>query len=273
MTPSPICNDCVAIGCIRGQIGDGVKDLLAIDVGNTSVHFAYYEGSRWKEDFRIPTQDIEKKAAAILKRKYGKQTNLAVVIGSVVPKVGNYLNRTIPRVLKARTFMIGPKFPVPIANKYRKPSQVGVDRLLSALAAFDGHKKALIVIDFGTAITFDIVSQKGEYLGGVIAPGIEISLEALFQKTALLPKIRLAHPKNLIGKDTIESIRVGCSVGIGGLCDRIVDEIEKRYRFKAKVIATGGYAKFMSRYCRRISSIDPRLISQGILLTYQHHFS
>jgi type III pantothenate kinase len=248
-----------------------VKNLLAVDVGNTSVHFTYYVKSRRRQDFRIATRVLETKAATILKKKYGKRKNLDVVIGSVVPKAGNVLKRIILRILNIRARMIGPQFAVPIVNKYRKPGQVGVDRLLSALAAFHEHKKALIVIDFGTAITFDIVSRKGEYLGGVIAPGIEISLEALFQKTALLPKIRLRHPKNLIGKDTIESICVGCSVGIGGLCDRIVERLEKRYRFRAKVIATGGYAKFMSRYCQAISQIDPHLISKGIELTYRHH--
>ena len=248
-----------------------MRDLLAIDVGNTSVHFAHYVRGRWKKEFRIATQDIEKKASGVLKRKFGNQKSLDAVIGSVVPKTGRHLKRTIERALGARVFMIGPNYPVPIVNKYKKPSQVGVDRLLSALAAHKKHKKALIVIDFGTAITFDVVSKKGEYLGGVIAPGIEISLEALFQKTALLPKIRLSHPHNYIGKDTVESIRVGCSVGIGGLCDRIVEAIEKRHHFKATVIATGGYAHFMSRYCRRMSSIDPRLISAGILLTYKYH--
>ena len=247
-----------------------MKDLLAIDVGNTSVHFAFYAKGRWKEEFRIPTRELEAKAASLLKKKYAGK-HFDAVIGSVVPKAGQYLKQTIERKLQARVFMIGPKFPVPIANKYKKPSQVGVDRLLSALAAFEKYKKALIVIDFGTAITFDVVSKKGEYLGGVIAPGIEISLEALFQKTALLPRIRLSHPKNRIGKDTVESIRVGCSVGIGGLCDRIVEAIEERYHFKAKVIATGGYASFMSRYCRKFSSIDPRLISKGIYLTYRRH--
>ncbi len=247
-----------------------MKDLLAVDVGNTSVHFAYYKMGRLAQEFRLPTKDVESKAAALLKRKFARK-DIDAVIGSVVPKKGRFLKQVIERKLQARAFMIGPKFPVPIVNRYRRPSQVGVDRLLSALAAYRKHKKALIVIDFGTAITFDIVSQKGEYLGGVIAPGIEISLEALFQKTALLPRIRLSHPKNLIGKDTVESIRVGCSVGIGGLCDRIVESISRKYRMKPRVIATGGYAPFMKRYCRSISSIDPHLISQGMLLTYKYH--
>ena len=247
-----------------------MKDLLAIDVGNTSVHFAYYVKGRWKEEFRVATKDIRAKAASILKKKYGYK-EFDAVIGSVVPKTGIYLKKAIERLPNARVFMIGAHFPVPIVNKYRRPSQVGIDRLLSALAAYTKYKKALIVIDFGTAITFDVVSKKGEYLGGVIAPGIEISLEALFQKTALLPKIKLSHPHAVVGKDTVESIRAGCSIGIGGLCDRLVETIEKQYHFKAKVIATGGYAEFMSRYCRTFSVIDPRLISTGILLTYKHH--
>ena len=111
--------------------------------------------------------------------------------------------------------------------------------------------------------------KKGDYLGGVIAPGIEISLEALFQKTALLPKIRLAHPEGIIGKDTVESIRAGCSYGIGGLCDRVVDEIKKQLSLRPLVIATGGYAKFMSKYCKRIQKIDPDLVLRGIYYTYK----
>ena len=156
-----------------------------------------------------------------------------------------------------------------IINRYKNPRQVGVDRLVNAAAAFDRYHRDTIVIDFGTAITFDIVSKKGEYLGGVIAPGIEITLEALNQKTALLPKIRLTHPKNLIGRDTAESIRVGCSVGLGGLCDRLVERISRRYHLHPLVIATGGYARFMTRYCKSIQKIDTELTVRGILLSFK----
>ena len=157
----------------------------------------------------------------------------------------------------------------PVRNLYKNPKQVGMDRLMNAVAVHQAYKRNTIVIDFGTAITFDAVSAKGEYLGGVIAPGIEISLNALYERTALLPKIKLAHPKAVIGRDTIESIRSGCSYGMGGLCDRIVLELRKKLGRNALVIATGGYAYFMSQYCTSIRQIDPDLVLRGIFLTYQ----
>jgi len=166
-------------------------------------------------------------------------------------------------------FVIGKDLSVPIVNRYKNPKQVGIDRLLNAYAGYRLYRRELIIIDFGTAITFDLVSAKGEYLGGIIAPGIEISLEALFQKTALLPKIRLAHPASMIGRNTTESIRVGCTVGIGGLCDRIVERLRKQHLRHSLVLATGGYAKFMSRYCRSISRIDEDLVLKGIVWTCQ----
>ena len=247
-----------------------MKTLIAMDIGNTSIHFARYSGTKWQTPIRVSTKDF-KKVPERLKSILPKDKNVCVVIASVVPNAGKYLAKVIPQKLGVETRLIGPQFPVPIKNLYKNPRQVGIDRLLNGLAAFNKVRGAVIVIDFGTAITFDVVSKKGEYLGGVIAPGIEISLEALFQKTALLPNIRLQHPQNLIGKDTIESIRVGCSVGIGGLCDRVVEEIQKRYRFRAKVMATGGYAQFMSRYCKHIDAIDPHLIFKGIELTFRYN--
>ena len=245
--------------------------LIAVDVGNTSIHMARYSNGKWRLHRRVGTRHFKKNAFAALRPLLPKNKKTCVVIASVVPKVGKYLRHMIPRILGAETHLIGAKFPVPMRNLYKDPRQVGVDRLLNGLAAFHKVRGAVIVIDFGTAITFDVVSKKGEYLGGVIAPGIEISLEALFRKTALLPKIRLKHPKNMFGKDTVESIRVGCSVGIGGLCDRIVEQIENHSHFRGQVIATGGYAVFMSKYCRRISAIDPDLLFKGIRLTYRHH--
>ena len=246
-----------------------MKPLIAIDIGNTSTHIAVLTGKRWHSQRRVPTAYIRTQALTAIKPLITE--GVSAVIGSVVPRAGGFLQKAIASKLSIPAHLIGPKYPVPIKNLYQNSQQVGIDRLLNGLAAFKKTRGAVIVIDFGTAITFDIVSKKGEYLGGVIAPGIEISLEALFQKTALLPKIRLEHPKRIIGKDTIESIRVGCSVGIGGLCDRIIEEVEKKHHLKAKVLATGGYASFMSKYCRKKLTIDPNLIFKGIELTYLFH--
>ena len=245
--------------------------ILAVDIGNTSILFGYYDHGRLKKTFRLPTKKISAKEIRSLKKIFPVSQIGAAVIGSVVPPLGKRLKRDIRAVLGISAALIGQDIPVPITNRYRYPRQVGIDRLMNAVAAFDHYRRAAIIIDFGTAITFDVVSNKGGYLGGVIAPGIEISLEALFQQTALLPKIRLAHPAHFIGRDTVESIRIGCSVGIGGLCDRIIEKIKKNYRLRPVIIATGGYAAFMARYCSAMGRIDPWLTLKGILLTYQKH--
>lgn len=242
-------------------------NLVAIDIGNTSVYAAQFSGQKIIRRARVATADVHKPAGRKFFKALPFKSAEAIVIGSVVPAAGKFLRTSLKRV-NANTLLIGKDLSVPIKKCYRRPEQVGTDRLLNALAAWRRFKTASIVIDFGTGITFDVVSPKGEYLGGVIAPGIEISLEALFQKTALLPKIRLEHPRSVIGSDTIESIRAGCSHGIGGLCDRLVEAIQKETGFKARVLATGGYARFMSRYCHSIQAIDPELTVRGILLSY-----
>ena len=244
--------------------------LIAIDIGNTSIHLARLDKGHWSHKKRVATSRHRTDTLKALKSMLPADKKAVVVIASVVPQAGKFLKGAIQK-LGVKTFLIGSDIRVPMKNLYTNPKQVGVDRLLNGLAAYHQIKKALIVVDFGTAITFDVVSRKGEYLGGVIAPGIEISLEALFNKTALLPKIRLQHPANFIGKNTVESIRVGCSVGIGGLCDRVIEAIEKRHGFKARVVATGGYASFMKRYSQRAQSIREDLIFDGILLTYKRH--
>ena len=243
-------------------------NLLAIDIGNTSALFVRHSQRGPGKSFRLPTQALTKASYALLKSKI-KSWNLdAAAIASVVPKAGENTKKILKK-LGIKAYLIGRDIKPPIHNRYHHPKQVGMDRLMNAVAAFERYKKEAIVIDFGTAITFDVISKKGEYLGGVIAPGIEISLEALYQRTALLPKIRLAHPKHLIGKDTVESIRVGCSVGIGGLCDRIVDKLKKDTQFTPVVIGTGGYASFMRRYCASIDIVDKNLTLRGIILSYK----
>ena len=241
------------------------SDILAIDVGNTSIFFAHCCGNKILKTYRIPTNGF----SHLDKKIFNLKNCDAAVIASVVPSATNILLKEIPKKWHLRVFLIGKDIAVPIKNKYKDPRQVGMDRLMNAVAAFNDYRRDLIIVDFGTAITFDVVSKKGEYLGGVIAPGIEISLEALFFKTAMLPKIRLAHPNRFIGQNTVESIRIGCSVGIGGLCDRIIQNIKERGFATPLVIATGGYAKFMRKYCHSIDKIDELLVIKGILSCYE----
>jgi len=244
------------------------RAILAVDIGNTSAHFAFFPANGKKREFRVKTSDVAE-AGGSIRKNIPPGVCPDVVIASVVPAASILLKKTVAR-LGYPVFILGKDLQVPITNRYKNPRQVGLDRLLNGYAAYAEYPQELIIIDFGTAITFDLISKKGEYLGGIIAPGIEITLEALFQKTALLPRIKLAHPASLIGRDTTESIRIGCSVGIGGLCDRIVDELRKHHLKNAKVIATGGYARFMKRYCRAIDKIDDDLVLKGILKTYRY---
>ncbi len=247
------------------------KEILAVDIGNTSARFVLYSiKGRPKKEFRVSTAALESKAFSAIKKNIGRGSQPDVVVASVVPSASRILKKIVLRLPGLSFFLLGKDIAVPIINRYKKPKQVGIDRLLNAYAAYQLYCRELIIIDFGTAITFDLVSAKGEYLGGIIAPGIEISLEALFQKTALLPKIRLMHPARLIGRDTVESIRVGCTVGMGGLCDRIVQELQAKHLRHSLVLATGGYASFMKRYCRTISRIDDQLVLKGILGSYRN---
>ncbi len=242
--------------------------LLTVDVGNTSLYAALFEGARVIRRFRLPTARFSGAAVERLARRFPSAD--AAIIGSVVPSVGRLLRRNLPKAAGYPAFLLGRDLEVPIRNRYRDPRQVGQDRLLNALAAYSRYRRECIVIDFGTAVTFDVVSRKGEYLGGVIAPGIEITLEALFRRTALLPRIRLAHPRSVVGRDTAESIRAGCAYGIGGLCERLVREITRQCRFhRPLILATGGYARFMRRYYPGIRHIDPDLTVRGLFLAYR----
>ncbi len=245
-----------------------MKPLLAVDIGNTSVHMALYKNS-WKPFLRIRTDAFKNGIPKELASKINRSPDIDVIIGSVVPGTTQKLKTYFKTAVTGKVLVAGVDTKIPIANRYKNPKQVGMDRLLNALAGYSLYKKPLIIIDFGTAITFDVVSKKGEYLGGVIAPGIEISLDALFERTALLPQTKLKHPANRIGRDTVESIRIGCSYGIAGLCERLIQEITQQLGGRPTVIATGGYALFMKRYCPSIEAIYPNLTMDGLRLTFQ----
>jgi type III pantothenate kinase len=240
--------------------------LFAADMGNTSVSFGLFEGKRLVARDRVLTHAFGERDLA--RRPFFRKRADAALIASVVPERVRVLERALRRALPCPVRVIGRDLGVPIPNCTRFPAEVGVDRLLGALEAHTLFRRACIAVDFGTAITFDVVSAKGEYLGGLIAPGVELTLNALYEKTALLPRIRLRHPQDLVGRSTVESIRAGCSYGLGGLCDGILERLEKRVGKGCPVIATGGYARYVSRYSRRIRRIDEDLVLKGIRTVY-----
>src|SRR5208283_5294162 len=187
------------------------------------------------------------------------------IICSVVPKVSKTLEDMLKKTVPVD--IIGREIVVPIKNRYKNPKQVGQDRLVGAYGAMKIYGCPLIVVDLGTAITFDVVSSHGEYLGGAIVPGIRLSAESLFLKTALLPRIEIQAPRHIIGKTTQESILSGLFYGYGSLCRGFIDLISRQMKRRLKVVMTGGHTHLMKKFVSsKIRIIDEDLVFKGIYL-------
>lgn len=237
--------------------------LLAIDIGNTNIGFGIFRGKRPVKRFKLLSKSYSLKK---LKRLLGKSGINSSIISSVVPKLTRILKKDLKRILPRRPLIIGKDIKVPLVNRYRNPAQVGQDRLVNAYAGIMLYGAPLIVVDFGTAVTFDVVSKNKEYLGGFILPGLEISLDALAQRTALLPSIKLSKPKEFIGDDTKSSMLGGIVYGFAALTDDLVNRIKKKIGKHAKVIGTGGNINLIGTYCRRFDRIDEGLTLKGLRL-------
>lgn len=237
---------------------EGVRMLLTADIGNTSIAFGIFKGKKLGRSWKVSTDYVVSGKPVKLPDGIGR-----AIISSVVPKATPIISGAISRRYGIRPLILGKNIKAPIKNLYKKPGQVGQDRLVDAVAVRELYGYPAIVVDFGTAITFDVISKKGEYLGGLIFPGIETSLNALSEKAALLPKITVVPPKGLIGRDTSDSIRSGVFHGIGALCDGIISRLKENLG-PMKVIATGGHAKVISEFSKSIGYIDPHLTLHGL---------
>ncbi|MBM3253624.1 MAG: type III pantothenate kinase [Candidatus Omnitrophica bacterium] len=238
--------------------------LLAIDIGNTNITFGVFAKYRLIKNFKIPTNSYN------LKKLRKNLDNLVIddaIVCSVVPIITRVLEKDLRSLLKKSPYIIGKNLKVPIKNLYRRPSKVGSDRLVNAYACVELYGYPAICVDFGTAITFDVISAKAEYIGGIIVPGLELSLEALSKKAALLPKITLKAPESLIGRDTVNSMRSGAVYGISALTDGLIKKLRIELK-KAIVIATGGNADLIARFCSSIDEVDKDLTLQGLNLIY-----
>jgi len=246
--------------------------LLAIDIGNTNITFGLFKGKRLLKRMDIPTSSINSKNNSIqkIKKAFLRYKIEAILICSVVPKAEQLLTVIARKLFKVKPIILGKDINVPIKNLYKKPKQVGQDRLVNTYAGYTFYKTPLIIIDFGTAITFDIVSKSGAYLGGIITPGIELALNALSEKTALLPKIKLRKIPSIIGKSTPESMASGAFYGFSSMCDGLVARLKKRYGFNFNVVATGGNAYLIAPFTASIRRVDSNLTLKGINLVYQN---
>jgi len=249
--------------------------LLAIDIGNSNIVIGIFKGSRLIEKRKIPTRIVHSfsKCNAEIYNIPHRSEIKDIIISSVVPTASIQLEKVLKRIFKKSMLILGRDIQAPIKNLYRRPEQVGQDRLVNGVAASTLYNKtkksSIIIIDFGTAVTFDVISKENEYLGGLIFPGIRLSLENLSKRAALLPKIEIKKPNALIGKDTKDSMRSGLLNGYGSLCDGIVKRISSLYRKKPEIIATGGDALLIAKYATSIKKIDPDLTLKGLRFIYE----
>ncbi|MDD5044162.1 MAG: type III pantothenate kinase [Candidatus Omnitrophica bacterium] len=244
--------------------------LLAIDIGNTTIACGVFLKGRLLKRVSLPT-DTAKSVDHYhhyFKAKFRRIED--TIICSVVPQMTAILARAIKKAFNRRPIIIGRDVFVPIKNLYRDPKQVGQDRLVNAYAGSKLYGTPLVVVDFGTAVTFDAISKKKEYLGGMIAPGLMTSLNALAERTALLPKIKLARPGELIGRDTRQSMLSGAVYGMGCLADGLLLRLRSRLGPSLKVVGTGGDIALIKRFSRRISIQDKDLTLKGLSLIYRH---
>lgn len=247
--------------------------LLVIDVGNTNTVLGVYKNEALKQDWRIRTirettaDEFNVLAQALFADKGIQLTDITkIVISSVVPASVRILNAFCERYLGLTPLWINSdsvKKLMPIL--YSNPNEVGADRIVNAVAAYEKHKKALIIIDFGTATTFDVISEKGEYLGGAICPGVMISSEALFQRASRLPRVEIFKaPERVIGNDTIESIKSGIIYGNAAMVDGMVDRMKQEMKTTPMIIATGGLAPLIAEVSNAIESVDLALTLDGL---------
>ncbi|HCI44368.1 MAG TPA: type III pantothenate kinase [Candidatus Omnitrophica bacterium] len=250
--------------------------ILAVDIGNTTIACGVCAGQKVLAVYRVDTVADKKRLKVafekLLTRIRRRHPSLnKVVICSVVPAALSVTEKLVRQKWAVKPVVIGRDIKVPIKNNYRDPRQVGQDRLVGAYAAKCLYKAPCLIIDFGTAITFDVVSARGEYEGGIIIPGLRLSAESLFQKTALLPRVdTIRAPRSLIGKDTQESILSGLFNGYGAMCRGLIDQIADTMPRRPRVIITGGHTRLMQKFIRkRIDKIDQSLVFKGIVLLHQ----
>jgi type III pantothenate kinase len=248
--------------------------LLVVDVGNTQTHFGLIRDGEITEHWRFATvrqSTGDELGAALANLLALRGLSFEVVdqsiVSSTVPQLSEQWTRMAERYLAHRMIVVGPSIRTGMPIRIDNPREVGADRLVNAVAAYDRYRSTCVVVDFGTAITYDAVSAAGEYLGGIISPGAEISIDALYERADKLPKVELAEPRSLIGKSTVDAIRSGIVFGFAGQVEGIVRRLRSELGDATPVIATGGLAGLLVPYLRAtIDDVDDLLTLTGLRL-------
>ena len=252
--------------------------LLAVDVGNTQTHFGVYREEKLLEHWRFATvrQSTADELGAALRnllelRGCSFEDVDASIVSSTVPQLEPQWTAVAERYLGHEMGVVGPGMRTGMAIRYDNPREIGADRLVNAVALRERFEGTAVCVDFGTATTFDVVSAEGEYLGGSLMTGIEISLEALSERGARLPKIDLAPPRSVIGKNTIDAIRSGVVYGYAGAIDAILRRLFDELGERAQVVATGGLARLVVPYTEELEEVDDLLTLTGLRLLHERN--